>query len=70
MSKELCDGCGQLFSGHSTSIEISNESGSVKYTLSGHNDCLNELHEKILQIKDLKKKSPDKILKELGIESK
>jgi hypothetical protein len=65
MTERYCMVCKQVFDGNTTTIELSEDNGKIRTFISGHDECIDELYEKLKKVKDLDKKPIKKILKEV-----
>lgn len=65
MTDRYCMICESHNAGDNWNLELSDD--KEKVLLCGHKECIDELHIKIKGIKDLNKKSVQKVLKEIGV---
>jgi hypothetical protein len=65
MSEHLCQVCKEIFDGNTQTIELSDDKNKIHIT--GHIGCTDEIFNKIKGLKDYKKLSPSKILKEINL---
>jgi malonyl CoA-acyl carrier protein transacylase len=65
MTERYCQVCKTYYDGNTTTIELSEDNGKNKIFITGHDDCIDTLYEKMKNVKDLDKKPIKKILKEV-----
>jgi hypothetical protein len=63
MINRICEVCGEFNSGDNWVNKLSDKDGFVE--INGHEKCIDQLHKKIKNVKDLDKKSVQKVLDEI-----
>jgi hypothetical protein len=64
MSEHLCQVCKEIFDGNTQTIELSDDKNKIHIT--GHFKCTDRIFNEIKNVKDLKKKNVNQILKEIN----
>ena len=64
MTERYCQVCKQVFDGNTGTIELND--GKTKIQISGHDSCIDDLFQKMRNVKDHQNKSVSKILKEVN----
>jgi hypothetical protein len=65
MTERYCQVCQQIFDGNTTTIELSDDNGKNKVQITGHDKCIDDLFNKMKNVKDYQNKAVSKILKEV-----
>jgi hypothetical protein len=65
MSEHLCQVCKEIFDGNTQTIELSDDKNKIHIT--GHIGCTDQIFNEIKNVKDLKKKNVNQILKEINL---
>jgi DNA-binding HxlR family transcriptional regulator len=64
MSEHLCQVCNEIYDGNTQTIELSDDKNKIHIT--GHISCTDRIFNEIRNVKDLKKKNVNQILKEIN----
>jgi hypothetical protein len=64
MIDQYCDICGETFYGRREEIQFGE--GKERVEIAGHIQCIDELYDKIMMVKNREKKSVKQVLKEVG----
>lgn len=67
MSETYCDVCKEFVSGTVQTVKILDNDQKTSHCISGHVYCTEDIWKQIQEMKDFKKKSLSKVLKELNI---
>jgi len=64
MIDQYCEICKEGINSDNYVLEIADDKQKIQ--INGHKDCIDELHIKVKEVKELKKKPVQKVLKEIG----